>query len=299
MTTSSFWIGVGTLGGALILLLGSSGCDLTEFEPPESVVVEAFVEAERPLPPVFVRAVQALGDTTASGLETAQVRLTVGNPSQEERSVPYAPVPGKAGRYEPVGGADPIGVGTRFRLTVEHADGAARGQSRTPAPIRLDSIVTSVPDEPVEAVRVDSLRRDSLDIPVTTNFIYPIDVEAYWTAPTPDTAWVRTALRPENQPFTPRLVDFFIQPEAVFEESTAGDTDIRRWQGVYAIPVEKATDPLPSHRLVVWIARGDAEYASFMAERDDPDRREPPSNVDGGLGIITGVAMDSVEVEVP
>ncbi|MFO8232383.1 MAG: hypothetical protein R6U20_06935 [Longimonas sp.] len=299
MTTSSFWTGVGALGGALLLLLSSSGCDLTDFESTESVVVEAFVEAERPLPPVFVRAVQGFGDTTASGIETAQVRLTVDDPSQGEQSVAYAPVPGTPGRYEPVNASDSVGVGTRFRLTVEHTDGTAQGRSRTPASIRLDSIVTSVPDEPVEAVRVDSLRRDSLDIPATTNFIYPIDLEAYWTAPEADTAWVRTALRPENQPFTPRIVDFFIQPEAVFQESTAGDTDVRRWRGVYAIPVEEATDPLPSHRLVVWIARGDAEYASFMAERDDPDRREPSSNVTGGLGIITGVAMDSVEVEVP
>ncbi|PEN09329.1 hypothetical protein CRI93_00950 [Longimonas halophila] len=299
MTASSFWTGVGVLGGVLLLVLSISGCDLTDFEATESVVVEAFVEAERPLPPVFVRAVQGLGDTTASGIETAQVRLMVDDPSQGEQSVAYAPVPGAPGRYEPVNASDSIGIGMRFRLMVEHANGTAQGRSRTPAPIRLDSIVTSVPNKPVEAVRVDSLRRDSLDIPTTTNFIYPIDVEAYWTAPEADTAWVRTALRPENQPFTPRLVDFFIQPEAVFQESTAGDTDLRRWRGVYAIPVQEATDPLPIHRLVVWIARGDAEYASFMAERDDPDRREPPSNVTGGLGIITGVAMDSVEVEVP
>ena len=299
MTASSFWTGVSVLGGVLLLVLSASGCDLTDFEARESVVVEAFVEAQRPLPPVFVRAVQGLGDSTASGIATAQVRLTVDNPSQGERSVAYAPVPGAPGRYEPIGGPDATGAGTRFRMTVEHEGVTAQGQSRTPAPIRLDSIVTSVPDEPVEAVRVDSLRRDSLDIPATTNFIYPIDVEAYWTAPDADTAWVRTALRPENQPFTPRIVDFFIQPEAVFQESTAGDTDVRQWRGVYAIPVAEATDPLPSHRLLVWIARGDAEYASFMAERDDPDRREPPSNVTGGLGVITGVAMDSVEVEVP
>ena len=287
----------GALAVACVLVLSSSGCDLTNFPEAESVVVEAFVEAERPLPPVFVRRVQALGDTTQGGLSTATVRLSVGG-----NAVPYASVSGQPGRYEPVPEARPdapLAAGTRFQLTVTHDGGVARGSGRTPAPIALDSIVTTVPDAPVEAVRLDSLRRDSLDIPATTNFIYPIDVEAYWTAPPADTAWVRTALRPENQPFTPRLVDFFIQPEAVFREASAAEGAVRRWRGVYAIPVAEAADPLPRHRLVVWIARGDAEYASFMAQRDDPDRREPPSNVEGGLGIVSGVAMDSVEVEVP
>lgn len=290
--TWTVWISASLLLGAAI-----SGCDLTEFEPPDSVVVEAFVETERPLSPVHVRAVQGTGDTTASGLATATVRLM-----REGDSVAYAPHPDTPGRYDPVGTPDTVEAGTSFTLTVQHEGGIARGRGRTPPRIQLDSVVTTVPDEPVEAVRVDSLRRDSLDIPATTNFIYPIDVEAYWTAPDTDTSWVRTSLRPENQPFTPRIVDFFIQPEAVFQEREArSETEdaVRRWQGVYAIPVEEGTDPLPSHRLVVWIARGDAEYASFIAERDDPDRREPPSNVEGGLGIITGVAMDSVEVEVP
>ena len=290
------------ISASLLLMAGMVGCDLTEFDSTESVVVEAFVETGRPLPPVYVRAVQGVGDTTASGLSTATVRLV-----REGTSVAYAPHPDTPGRYDPVGAPDTVEAGTSFTITVQHDDGTAQGQGRTPRPIQLDSVVTTAPDEPVEAVRVDSLRRDSLDIPATTNFIYPIDVEAYWTAPDTDTSWVRTSLRPENQPFTPRIVDFFIQPEAVFQEREARpETDppamgdaVRRWQGVYAIPVEEATDPLPSHRLVVWIARGDAEYASFMAERDDPDRREPPSNVEGGLGIITGVAMDSVEVEVP
>jgi len=290
---ASVWALVGIAG----LALAWSGCDLTDLEPQASVVVEAFVETERPLPPVYVRAVQALGDTTNSGRSTASVRLV-----REGASVAYAPDPDTPGRYHPVDAPDTVAAGQSFQLMVEHEDGTARGRGRTPAPIQLDSVVTTVPDAPVEAVRIDSLRRDSLDIPATTNFIYPIDVEAYWTAPDADTSWIRTALRPENQPFTPRIVDFFIQPEAVFQETAATTNtgeSVRRWQGVYAIPVEEATDPLPGHRLVVWIARGDAAYASFMAERNDPDRREPPSNVEGGLGIITGVAMDSVEVEVP
>lgn len=286
------------VAGLLIVGLLVSGCDMTTLDEPVPVVVEAFVETDQPPPPVRVRAVQSLRSNAPDGISDAEVRLTIGG-----RAVAYRPDASEAGRYVPTGSADTVRSGTRFNLEVSHADGVARGQGRTPPRIRLDSVVTTVPDAPVEAVSVDSLRRDSLDIPATTNFIYPIEVEVYWTAPPADSHWVRTALRPENQPFSPRIVDFFIQPEAVFLESSRAVSDsnavVRRWSGVYAIPVETSTDALPTHRLLVLAVRGDADYASFTAERDDPDRREPPSNVTGALGIVTGVAVDSITVAIP
>ena len=283
-----------------LLLLGLStlmGCDLTDFEDPETTVVEAFVETNKMPPPVYVRNVQGLGETTPDGRSDAQIHMLLG-----DSVVAYASDADEAGRYVPESTGAPMSAHQPFEIEVQVDGKTARGASETPAAITLDSIAIRAPDEPIEAVRVDSLRRDSLDIPATTDFIYPIDVDVYWTAPTTDTGadtWVRTALRPADTPFTPRIVDFFIQPEAVFPESDAEASEaVRAWSGIYAIPVEEANETLPTHDLTVLVVRSGAAYAEYIAERDDPDRREPPSNVDGALGIVAGVAVDSIRVTV-
>jgi hypothetical protein len=63
---------------------------------------------------------------------------------------------------------------------------------------------------------------------------------------------------------------------------------------VYAVPVESGTAPLPRHRLTTSLTRGDTSFASFAQTRTDPDRREPISNVEGGLGVALAVSVDSL-----
>jgi hypothetical protein len=40
--------------------------------------------------------------------------------------------------------------------------------------------------------------------------------------------------------------------------------------------------------------RGDTAFAAFAQTRTDPDRREPISNVEGGLGVAVAVSVDSL-----
>jgi hypothetical protein len=157
-----------------------------------------------------------------------------------------------------------------------------------------------VPGAPVRAVQVDSLRRDSLDIPADVGYIYPVDVTVQWegtgSATAPDTStWVRAQLRPDATPFPSEVVEFFLQPAEIRREDAyprRGTT--ARWRGVYAVPVDSSTAPMPRHNLTTAVVRGDTAFAAFAQTRTDPERREPISNVTGALGIATAIAVDSV-----
>jgi hypothetical protein len=278
------------------LVLGLGRCDLTEPVDRDELVVEAFVETGRPLPPVRLRRVLPLtapADTAPA--RGADVRLTLG-----DTTVPYEEA--QPGRYEPEGGRGSWTVPSRvpLSLTVRWQGETATARGRTPPPIRIREVCVRVPDEPVAAILVDSLRRDSLDIPAEEGFLYPIEVTTKWTTDNltpPDTAsWVRAELQPTAQ-FSSTVVSFFLQPAEVRREQTfdpATNRTGRRWTGVYAFPVDSARAPLPRHRVATTLVRGDTAFAAFATSRTDPDRREPVSNVQGAVGIATGIALDSL-----
>lgn len=282
------------------LVVGLVRCDWNA-EPAEreSLVVEAFLETGRPLPVLTLRQTRPLapangprGDAAAG----AQVTLTIGG-----ETVSYDEDPQQPGRYTPAVPADTVPARIEWALDVRWDGERARAQGTTPPPIRVAEVCVRVPDEPVRAVRVDSLRRDSLDIPTERGYIYVIDVTARWTSDgaaggaVDTTQWVRAQLRPDTSQFSSRLVDRFLQPVEVRREDRyrrVGDT--RQWTGVYAVPVNSSTAPLPRHRLTTAVVHGDSAFGDFARSRTDPDLREPISNVEGALGIATAVAVDSL-----
>lgn len=288
-------VGGTLLAVGVLLLLGR--CDLTEPVEQQSLVVEAFLATGRPLPTVTLRRTRPLnepGSRRSNAATDARVELVL-----DESRVPYEESRQRAGAYVP---ADEVDVPPRvsWRLDVRWRGEAARAQGTTPPAIQLQEMCVEVPEAPVRAVVVDSLRRDSLDIPAEQSYLYPIDVSLQWStdrllAGEDTTHWVRPQLRPDTTESSSRVVNFFLQPVEVRREDDFPVREGRRaWTGVYAVPVEDSTSAFPGHELTASLTRGDTAFAAFAESRDDPERREPISNVEGGLGIATAVALDSL-----
>lgn len=285
---------------AVGLVLGLARCDWSGPPADETeVVVEAFLETGESFPPIILRRTTGLstGDRTAgSAASGAEVVLT-----HNGTRVPYQES-GQPGRYEPtVSGV--VQPRVPWSLTVEWEQETAQAQGETAASVTLTEVCVAVPSEPVQAIQVDSLRRDSLDIPATRDYIYPMDVTVDWasdfpSAPTDTTAWMRAQLRPDTSPFSSRVVEFFLEPDEVRREDDFPRINGgRQWEGVYAVPIDSsASDLLPRHDLTAALVRGDSAFADYAQTRTDPERREPISNVDGGLGIATAVSVDSIVV---
>ena len=284
---------LGLIAAGLILVLGR--CDLTEPVDRAELVVEAFIETGRPLPPVRLRRVQpvtAAADTAPA--RGATVRLTVG-----DTTVAYEET--RPGRYEATGSDWRVPPRTSLALDIRWQGERATARGRTPPAISVEEVCVQVPEEPVQAILVDSLRRDSLDIPAEQGYLYPIEVTTRWgtdnLTPADSTAWVRAELQPTAS-FSSAVVNFFLQPAEVRREETFArvqdGTPGRRWTGVYAFPVDSANAPLPRHRVTTILVRGDTAFADFATSRTDPDRREPVSNIHGAVGIATGIALDSL-----
>jgi hypothetical protein len=273
---------------SLLVFLSLAACDVAEPEP-EQIVVEAFVETGEVLPAVTVRRTAALDDPDAAPpVSDAEVVLTIGG-----ETVPYRAVPGMVGTYEPEA-PQAVEVGDAFTLAVGWERQRALASSRLPAPIVLDSVRVTPSPSPVEAVFADSL-----GLAIGEGVIYPVTVSLFWTAPEADTAWVRARLRPPAS-FPSAIVDFVLDTDATRREAEFAGEDprVRRWSGTYAVPVETLDDALPAHALDVFVLRSGTDYARYALSRNDPAQREPVGNVEGGLGIVAGVAIDTWEVAV-
>jgi hypothetical protein len=298
---------VPTLASALALaavLLGLAACDTSAPVEEEQLVIEAFAVTGEAPPPVLLRRTMPLGGTSTDDDAATGGAVTL---RLDGQAVPYREA--APGRYVPAEDADApvLAPGTHVRFEARWQGRTATAEAVAPPPLALDSVRLAIPDAPVLAVQVDSLRRDSLDVPAEQTYIYPIDVTLYWSGmPPPEPPpmgkgepWMRTLLDPFD-PFSSVLVDFFLRPEAVFREREAAGAGAGRprWQGVYALGADGPEAPLVPHRLRVAVVRGDSAYAAFATSRDDPDRREPVSNVTGGLGLATAVALDTLTLSV-
>jgi len=283
----------------MVLFAGLAGCDFTESAETKTLVVETFIETNRPLPPVSLRQTQSLDSPTDSAGDPAtdgQVQVVL-----DDQTVQYEEKSGQPGQYDPDGSSLTATSGLSWRLHVEWNGQTARAAGTVPPSIALSEICIAVPDEAVRAIRVDSLRRDSLDVPAEESYIYPIEVAMEWgqsneKAPIDTTTWVRTQVRPDTSQFSSRLVDRFLESTDVRREDRFAGTGSgrRRWAGVYAVPVDTSTSPLPDHDLEVAVVRGDSTFGDFARTRADANLREPLSNVDGALGVALAVATDSV-----
>ena len=283
---------------AWVLFLTS--CDAVVPAHEEAIVVEAWLDTGRELPSIRISSTNALGSPlSASPLQSpARVELDVAGSlvSYQPDAVDplrYVPQPGTSVRPQ---------AGNRFELHVEHEGRESTALGRMPPMIRLKDISVLAASEPTPVVLLDSLNLGldslALDVNATTGFIYPIQVSVSWEDNGEDD-WIEARLRPSSE-FSSSLIDFFLLPSQVFPESSAEQRagGVRTWQGVYALPVSEADTPLPEHSLHVILIRGDDRFAQFATSRTTPERREPISNVNGGLGFVGGISVDSTSISV-
>lgn len=291
----------------LLALLGLAACDSAE---PEAtvLVVETVLRAEAEVGAVTVRQTGALDAPYApEGVAGVSVTLRLERPRGGATVVDFAHIGG--GRYQPTDRAV-LSPGASFTLDVAAPPGSAAtpevgASGRIPPPIRLADLALRIPEAPVSTVVLDSLRLplDSLGVGTSFGFVYLIEAALSWEsdaaiADGPDEAlWVQARLDPVAATASSAL-QFFLLPEDVRRETdhAAPAPGLRAWTGVYAIPVETEDAPLPPHRLRAALVRSYADYANYVATRNVPTRREPVSNIRGGLGLAAAIALDSVSV---
>ncbi|HET6568287.1 MAG TPA: DUF4249 family protein, partial [Rhodothermales bacterium] len=289
------------------------GCDAVQPTEDPVLVVEAFLDAGKPLPRVRLGQTTPLSQPyqgTGTAVSDAEVRLSLGG-----REVVYRPVLGQPGVYEPAAPSGEL-VPPRVPFTIDVRWGAqhATASGVTPPLIRIVDVSVSVTDEPIKAVqldslvldpaRLDTLRLDSTITAAGLTYIYPVAVTVKWQVDFNEMGadsvyWVRTQLKPPASVTSDRI-NFFLRPEQIQpERKVARDSSGRkRWTGIYAVPVASEDAPLPPHRLRVALLRSNGDYARYASSRDAPERREPISNVEGAIGIVSGISVDSLIVEV-
>ncbi len=288
--------------GIACACLVAAACDTVAPVDDAQVVVEGFLNAGQPLPPVLVRRTaspQNPYDAAQAGVSDAEVEVTLG-----DKVVRYAPDPGQAGRYAPSGnGAGVVAPGDAFSFRVRWRETLVTAFGHVPPEIEIRNVSLKAPLEPVSAVLLDSLAlSDTLATGAYTGYIYPIEATIEWVAPEEgafsEEFWVRAQLQPFTT-FSSPIVDLFLRSDDIFtEQARQTEGPGRSWTGVYAVSVPGENDPLPEHGLRVSLVRSGADYARFAASRDDPDRREPVSSVTGGIGVFAAISVDSVHVQV-
>ena len=278
-----------------------AACDSVTPVDESRLVVHAFLETGRPLPTVVATRTLSPSrpyDADEAAVTNASIALEVGG-----RVVPYAPDSSR-GTYAPAD-TRALRPGERFSFRASWNGIVATASGTVPPTLSIADVVLDVPEEPVSAVLLDSLALvDSLTTGLYTGYIYPIDVTVTWQEAetagwSVEDSWIRAQLKPIST-FSSPVVELFLRSEEIFREAEQESSDgLRTWTGVYAVGVAEADDPLPAHRLRVALIRSDEEYARYAASKDAPERREPISNVSGGIGIVAAMALDSTSFDVP
>ncbi|MGB1048510.1 MAG: hypothetical protein ACPG3U_02360 [Rhodothermales bacterium] len=273
-----------------------AGCDSSLPSYEESLVVEAWIATDAPLPSIRVSAARATRDPLVSlpAPDDLSLKLTVG-----DQEVQYARSLEDPLQFQPQSFPQ-TSAGERFILELDAPGASLNANGILPPPIAAREVSVSFPGDPISVVLVNSLvvGLDSLNLSVsaTTGYIYPVQVSISWEDRGYD-GWIEARLQPDAS-FSSSLIDFFLLPSQVFPEDSAtlGEDGFKHWEGVYAVPVPEEDSPFPDHSLRIVLTRGDDRFARFLTSRDAPERREPVSNVNGGLGFVGGIAMDSVRV---
>lgn len=285
------------------LLLFSVGCDTVEPIGESRLVIEGYLDSGEPLPAIHVRRTLSPAqayDGALAAVDDAVLELDAGG-----SRIPYLLDESTPGTYRPANPALRLTSGTAYSFSATWHGTRVATSGVIPPEIHIADAHVSVPDEPVSAVLVDSLALfDSLSTGAYTGYIYPVEVTLHWTGGadedwSEEESWVRAQLKPYSD-FSSPVVDLFLKSEEIVRENEqpTTETGLRSWTGVYAVGVAGEDDPMPEHNLRISLVRSNVDYARFVLSKEEPERREPISNLDGAVGIFTAISVDSIHVRV-
>lgn len=292
----------GSFLAALVFLFAR--CDSVEPKNDALLVVEGYIDSNKPLPLIALNQANSLSEATSQTntpvVQDADLSIII-----NDQIIRYRPSSSHPNKYEPVdANLTVVPPRSRFRAEIEWQGQFASSEDIVPPPIRIDSVFLFIPEAPVSAILIDTLRLDTPQVGARKGFIYPIDATVWWTPDFEETGidssyWVETRLRPDLA-FSSRVLDVFLLSEEVQSEQELPiqASSSRSWTGVYAVPVGDSLAAVPDHSLSVQLIRSSEAYARFTASRNVPERREPISNIDGAIGIMAGISLDTFTVHV-
>ncbi len=263
----------------LIVHLGCSGerDPATLFGPAEreTVVVDAVLYVDRPLPVIFItRTLEANMEfvEVASAVNDAEVTVVQGLAEYRYESV------GHLGRYAPPPGAPMVRPDTEYRLRVRALGREIRGVTKTPGRISLKEIVI-VEESTMEVIgRLESERTGGNQVVYREGIIEvrfdPLDVEAYQVV-----VLDREADDEDSSPPLEALDGRLLLPW--FAIGPSGEHDIE----VYALD-RNLFDFLRSVEASGQNAFGFGSLAGDTFER-------PVFNLDGGIGVFGSASVVS------
>lgn len=277
------------------------GCDTVSPERAGTVVVEAFWHVGSRPDTLQITQATLLSDPDIGIWEGGAIETwTDRDPA---RRTTWTSVPTAARRFVPSTPPDVLNPGDRVHIRVVGRNGqlAASAVDDVPQPIQLDHVSVVVPQAPVDAIAFDSLRLDSFRLDISKISAYLIEVSGRWTVdttvPTQAIEWMEPVL--QVLPSTASLGTALIPTPEVIQARTMELDGEGSWTGIYFMAIDRTQSMVPAHTLRLTLVRGSTAYARYASTRHHADRREPLSNVEGGVGAFHTIARDAVEIDIP
>ncbi len=256
-----------------------------EFVQPETnqFVVEGFLTADEPLNNIKIKESVSINTDSVIDLPIADATIIISN-DESETILAYN---GLTGKYYDPSNNFPIEVGSSYNISIALGNVTATANTSIPdrpTGMNLERSILIVPP-----LRLTFLLREQI-----TNLFDEERITLTWDAEAGKSYFV--VIETQESELDPIL------PEGIPQESLNLLSSFR----FVSAPMETTSFEIIAVALetygkhVAKVYSVNQEYIDLFnsATQDSRDLNEPPSNINNGLGIFTGFAVDSVEFEV-
>ncbi len=271
-----------TITLALFALVLLAACDSVDSgEGDDLIVVEAFLFAGEPIDDIHLSSVLPIDseDTLATPINDAAVRLVKGGAA-------YALMPsGTEGFYHYPGDDLTVETGDVFRLEVDYGSTRIAAETTVPAPPTGVSM-------PVSRISVPAVGDDFRAIrELFQALVQDNTLSVTWDNPEAESYFVALEAPANDNPdyLLPEFIrDRFGGFRIVTEPTTAN---------FYDIPI-LSLEVVGAYTTTIY--RINQEYADLYEnrEQDSRDLNEPPTNIDGGLGVFSAFNGQSITFQI-